>query len=62
MGEVLRHYQPIVDNTLTADRDARYASAEELIENIEYHTSSATGVYRCLDMQEIERQASLASA
>ena len=62
MGDVLSHYQPIVDRTLTADRDARFSSAEELIENIEYTTASATGIYRCLDPQEIERQASLASA
>jgi hypothetical protein len=62
MGEVLRHYQPIVDNTLAADCNARYASAEELIEDIEYYAASATGIYRCLDPQEFERQVSLASA
>ena len=62
MGDVLRHYQPIVDHTLAADRDARFASAEELIENIEYYSESAAGIYRCLDLQEMQRQASLASA
>ena len=37
MGDVLRHYQPIVDHTLAADRDARFASAEELISAIDSH-------------------------
>jgi serine/threonine protein kinase len=62
MGDVLRHYQPIVDKTLTPDRDERFASVEELIENIEYYASSATGIYRCLDLQEIQGQVSLMSA
>lgn len=62
MGGVLRHYQPIVDKTLAADPDERFSSADELIENIEYYSASATGVYPCLDQQEIERQACLTGA
>lgn len=62
MGAVLRHYQPIVDNTLIANRDERFASAGELIENIEEYATSATGRYRCLDLQDLEGQASLMGA
>jgi hypothetical protein len=62
MGEVLCHYQPIVDKTLTADCDARFASAEELIENIEYYATSATGIHRCLDLKEMQGQLSPMSA
>lgn len=59
MGEALRHYQPIVDRTLAADRNARFASAQELIDNIEHYASSATGINRRLDLQEMERQTRL---
>ena len=58
MGHALRHYQPIVDRTLAADPEDRFASADELIENIEYYVSSATGIHQLLDVRELESQAS----
>ncbi|MHC4783712.1 MAG: serine/threonine-protein kinase [Planctomycetota bacterium] len=59
MGHVLQPYQPIVDKTLAADPDARFSSADELIENIEYYLSSATGMHQIADVREMEAQASL---
>jgi hypothetical protein len=56
MGDVLWHYQPIVDKTLAADRDARFSTAQELIDNIEFYSMNATGMHRQLDLQELERQ------
>ena len=43
MGEALQRYQPILEHTLVGDREARYANAQELIENIEQHSFEATG-------------------
>jgi hypothetical protein len=62
MGDALQYYQPIIDKTLAANPDERFATAEELIDNIEYYTTTANGIYRCLDLQEMERQESLRSA
>jgi hypothetical protein len=53
MGGVLRHYQPIVDKTLAPDREDRFETAQELVENIEHYTKAATGMYRCLNLKEI---------
>lgn len=56
MGYALRHYQPIVDRTLANDRDQRFASAQELIEGIEYFAGQATGVYPQLSVPLSARQ------
>jgi serine/threonine protein kinase len=45
MGFALRHYQPIVDKTLAAAPEDRFSSAQELIDSIDYHTGTATGVF-----------------
>ena len=62
MGDALQYYQPIIDKTLAANREERFATAQELIDNIEHYTTTANGIYRCLDLQEMERQESLLSA
>ena len=61
MGRVLRHYQPIVDRTLAADRDARFATADELIDNIQHYEASAIGQYRPLASEPTEGLARVAA-
>ena len=46
MGDALKPYQPIVNKTLAGARDQRFSTAQELIDNIDYHFGSATGVHR----------------
>ena len=60
LGEVLRHYQPIVDRTLAPNRDDRFASARELIENILMYEATATGCHRQLEPVLMEDEARLA--
>ena len=58
MGEILKRYQPIVDRTLAADPDTRFATADELIESIEHFVPNATGMHRVLNVQEYEARLS----
>ena len=46
MGDALKPYQPIVNKTLAGARDQRFSTAQELIDNIDYHFGTATGVHR----------------
>jgi hypothetical protein len=46
MGDALKPYQPIVNRTLAGARDQRFSTAQELIDDIDYHFGSATGVHR----------------
>ena len=46
MGDALKPYQPIVDKTLAGARDQRFSTAQELIDDIDYHFGNATGVHR----------------
>jgi hypothetical protein len=46
MGDALKPYQPIVNKTLAGDRDQRFSTVQELIDNIDYNFGTATGVYR----------------
>lgn len=46
MGDALKHYQPIVNKTLAGDRDQRFSTAQELIDNIDDLFGSATGIHR----------------
>lgn len=59
MGYALKRYQPIVDRTLAADPDARFASTDELVESIEYYFSSATGIHLVSELRATEEQAFL---
>ena len=61
MGEVLKHYQPIVDRTLAPDRNDRFASAQELIDNIQEYEACATGVHRQLVSEIMEEELQQAS-
>lgn len=61
MGRVLRYYQPIVDRTLAADRDCRFATADELIDNIQHYEASATGQFRPLASESMEGLAHVAA-
>jgi hypothetical protein len=46
MGDALKPYQPIINKTLAGARDKRFRTAQELIDNIDYHFGNATGVHR----------------
>lgn len=55
MGDALKHYQPIIDKTLASERDQRFSSAQELIDSIDYHFGSATGIHRTPYFKERRR-------
>ena len=46
MGDALKHYQPIIDRTLASSPEQRYGSIQELIDDIDYHFGTATGLHR----------------
>ena len=60
MGGVLSHYQPIIDRTLAPDRNDRFASAQELIDNIRKYEASATQIDEQLVSESMEDDARLA--
>jgi len=45
MGFALERYQPIVDKTLASDREDRYSTADELIDDIQYYAGRTVGAY-----------------
>ncbi len=59
MGYALRHYQPVVDNTLAGNRSDRYSSAQELIDSIQNYAGCATGMYRQLTIPAQAEQNSI---
>jgi serine/threonine-protein kinase PpkA len=52
MGDALKPYQPIVNKTLAGARDQRFSTAQELIDNIDYHFGTATGINRIPFLEE----------